>query len=1249
MKYFSIILIIVLSILFNEVHFAQGIESRAENSVLNKIIKAYETGEIDYATMMKNRIYALTNPELLDTKFKTDRQIIEKCATTNVLEIKEYLDKQSKNDIPQDAINGILARPTKQKFLVSPSGRFRIQYDTSGTHAVYQPTVDVNPADGHPDYVNRCAEIFDYVYDIEITQMGYTPPPPDGTAGGGVDQYDVYLHSYSGAYGVTFTDGTVNNYGNPPRTAYKSYIYCDPTYTGFGYTDRTLPLKVTAAHEYFHAIQFAYNANAGSWFMEISSTWIEDIVYDNINDYRYYLPTFFNSPQVSLTKFDGAHEYASCIFGHYISENFGNDRIKRIWDYTVNAGSNIALNSIQNALNEIGTNRSDVFAGFTVWNYLTGSRANGTHPTYSEAAYFPQINIASTYSSYPVSANAPAGLEFLATFYYHFNPITTPSNLRLGFNQISSSSWKGKVVIDSSNRFKSYDVDLSTGSGIIDLLNFNNKTRAVFIPANVATSGTNLSYSYTANMRLLPTVNYPNGGEELYIDSLCTISWTSSGIDSIKIEYTTDNGGSWLMIAQSVPASVGSYNWFVPATPTTQARVKITSKSDINLADMSNNVFKIMYTPYISIISPDISEVYPVGFTKNIEWNSLNVTGNVKIELSRDDGNTYETIFASTDNDGNEPWLVTEPVTEQAKIKISSVNSPAIFDISRANFSIRTASISLIYPNGGEIIRYGTIDTIRWISNNMFGKVKILLSRDGGENYETIIDSTIDDGEELWNVTGPQTTNAQIKIVSLNNNQIFDISDNLFNIYPQNYISLEVPSLENCWLIDSSYNIYWQSFGTSCNVKIELSRDNGQTYETIIPNTPDDGEEIWTVSGPASHQTIIKISDVNFPDLFGLSDHFIIGNYDTLEFSSGWNLISLKGYTGNKAKTFLYPSATSNAFRYSFGYDAVDTLKYGEGYWLKFNEEGISRVVSAPRYQDTISVVAGWNLIGSISLPIPTSSIVTDPPNLLSSMIYGYNKGYKLLDTLEPGKSVWVKSNQNGIIVLSGISKATNSYIQPSLPMHANILKFVDDNGNTQNLFLMRNNNQYQIQESYKLPPLPPSTAFDIRFNNDELISYYDEQNNEFRIKLQGVYYPLKITFDFKERIDIILSVNGIEHNISEMKDFIILDQPNADLILKLNEHKENNIPKEYFLSQNYPNPFNPSTLIKYGLPEDGFVSLKVYNLLGNEIKALVNGYQKAGNYEVVFENDNNLPNGVYYYQLKTKNSTITKKALLIK
>jgi pectin methylesterase-like acyl-CoA thioesterase len=102
-------------------------------------------------------------------------------------------------------------------------------------------------------------------------------------------------------------------------------------------------------------------------------------------------------------------------------------------------------------------------------------------------------------------------------------------------------------------------------------------------------------------------------------------------------------------------------------------------------------------------------------------------------------------------------------------------------------------------------------------------------------------------------------------------------------------------------------------------------------------------------------------------------------------------------------------------------------------------------------------------------------------------------------------------------------------------------------------------------------------------------------------------------------------------------------------IVTEIKEEKTTTvIPKEYNLSQNYPNPFNPSTNINYSLPSAGFVTLKIYDILGREVKALLNGYQQAGSYKIAWD-ASGVSSGVYYYKLQAGDFMTSKKMLLCK
>ena len=101
-----------------------------------------------------------------------------------------------------------------------------------------------------------------------------------------------------------------------------------------------------------------------------------------------------------------------------------------------------------------------------------------------------------------------------------------------------------------------------------------------------------------------------------------------------------------------------------------------------------------------------------------------------------------------------------------------------------------------------------------------------------------------------------------------------------------------------------------------------------------------------------------------------------------------------------------------------------------------------------------------------------------------------------------------------------------------------------------------------------------------------------------------------------------------------------------------VNVENETFTPIVFALEQNYPNPFNPSTTIQYAISNMQFVTLKVYDIIGNEIATLVNEYKPAGSYEVEFNSASsikNLASGIYFYHLQAGDFVETKKMTLLK
>ena len=275
--------------------------------------------------------------------------------------------------------------------------------------------------------------------------------------------------------------------------------------------------------------------------------------------------------------------------------------------------------------------------------------------------------------------------------------------------------------------------------------------------------------------------------------------------------------------------------------------------------------------PPLSVVSPNGGEIWPIGSTQNISWTSSGLTGNVKIEVSRNGGTSWATVVGSTANDGVHPWKVTGPATGQARIRVTSLASPAVADVSDANATIGGGSITVALPNGGEMWSIGSTQNITWTSTGLTGNVKIEVSRTGGTSWTSVVGSTANDGTHPWKVTGPATSQARIRLTSVTDPTVTDVSDANASIGGGS-ITVVSPNGGEIWPIGSPQNISWTSSGLTGNVKIEVSRNGGASWTSVVGSTADDGVHAWTVTGPATSQARIRVTSATDPTVTDVSD-----------------------------------------------------------------------------------------------------------------------------------------------------------------------------------------------------------------------------------------------------------------------------------------------------------------------------------------------------------------------------------------
>jgi hypothetical protein len=251
-------------------------------------------------------------------------------------------------------------------------------------------------------------------------------------------------------------------------------------------------------------------------------------------------------------------------------------------------------------------------------------------------------------------------------------------------------------------------------------------------------------------------VTSPNGGERLIIDSIHEITWVSSGtVGGVSIEFSTDMGTTWAMIASSVEDN-GTYSWTVPDIPSESCLVRV-SEEDGDPSDVSDDLFYIDRSHSITVTRPNGGESWKVGSANDITWINDETIGEVKIEYSTDNGNSWIVITPSTENNGSYNWTVPDTPADQCLVRVSGLDADeGYWDVSDDVFAIIIDSpLRLTVPNGEESLRAGEHFQIEWRSDQTVENVKVEFSPDKGATYSVLNESIPNTGSYDW-LTPPQ-------------------------------------------------------------------------------------------------------------------------------------------------------------------------------------------------------------------------------------------------------------------------------------------------------------------------------------------------------------------------------------------------------------------------------------------------------------------------------------------------------------
>ncbi len=309
------------------------------------------------------------------------------------------------------ALQKILTRPVMHVSV--PQGKFRVHYDTAGYNTPAMLTAAGLRIPGTAEiFVDSVLSMLEFVEPYESQTLGYGPLPSDGTGGGG-PEYDVYILELGNMYGYTTPDGAVTDGGKAPTfiTIDNDFVFVHPD------GNRGMPgLRVTLAHELHHALQIG---NYGYWtsdvfFYEITSTWIEDVVYPDVNDYYEYLRAswgHFRNPDKPFAS-DDLIMYSRGIWGHFVTKKYDPGVMRNTWEAIRSVPP---IQAIDQTLRTRGTDLATAFGEWALWNAFTGSRSVPGY--YTDAGeYPPMIRVPVEFT--PPARDVSGILSSLSSRYY---------------------------------------------------------------------------------------------------------------------------------------------------------------------------------------------------------------------------------------------------------------------------------------------------------------------------------------------------------------------------------------------------------------------------------------------------------------------------------------------------------------------------------------------------------------------------------------------------------------------------------------------------------------------------------------------------------------------------------------------------------------------------------------------------------------------------------------------------------------
>jgi len=345
--------------------------------------------------------------------------------------------------------------------------------------------------------------------------------------------------------------------------------------------------------------------------------------------------------------------------------------------------------------------------------------------------------------------------------------------------------WVQKAGGTSSDKSNSISIDVEGKSYITGM----NASNANF--GNIVLNGGGF-ISRLGTPRL--TITSPIGGEVWQSNSAHNITWnTNSPEDSIKIDFTTNNGTDWTTLQNNIQARYGNHTFIVHSNVNSiGCKIKLSSLSYGIVSTSGQFSITSSNVPNLTITSPNTGVKWNAGSTKNITWTRTVSIDNVKLEYTTDNGNNWITITASTPaSSGTYNWTIPNTLSTRCRVRISDVSNSLVNDVSDELFTI--IYINITAPISGEKWKAQTVKNIKWNSVGVTA-LNLYYTTTNGIDWN-LIDSNIPANNSTynWNIPDTESTECRIKLEDASESSLILIGDKFTIWKPE--ISIQTPAI----------------------------------------------------------------------------------------------------------------------------------------------------------------------------------------------------------------------------------------------------------------------------------------------------------------------------------------------------------------------------------------------------------------------------------------------------------------------